>query len=754
MESLVEEVATCRKEEAACMTNAVAKFADFRSRLEKKSNQHKRMGPIISSGTNLSAAMGSLEDYYTSCSERALERWRMACSERWYSSTTSNLTMSNANASVELQELNNGEANDDDGDSALRTTNPESMIQGILPKLRNSSIKANTRTSERERALSDIRFKISDAESILKKQKDWASKQHQRVNEEEAIIDRSYAIRKMEQHEFYEAQRRRQDSAMLDELASEMEEPLSKEIWEMVQGVADSNDFGHTGYSPRQLLRKPSVDDVVKQRFDGSGYAVNPDNPDPTRQIVTPPKNITRADVEKESEINDIRMVAMAADEAVEDAAGKLLNIMSKSDTTLRSATLAAETCLLSECNAAYSTIRSLVAMERASLEEQMRKLEVLESAVNAIDVRKDIDNYIKSDKSISGGRSHAGEDDDGGIAAALAVLNSHGERSGSAVDTPRKYRNVERPSHFSGWGVDGGADSDEEDKNDNIQPELFEELIKLLFGNESKTEDENKIEAASNALVERSKRGQSFRKSVLYELNNQRSKETQVKDKTNFDALCRMFNSFLSGCGSESVDVNNAKMLMILSQTFYYQDDDGGTVEVPTNDGSSATKDRKSRIYVKSQIANHEIWSSDDFFDQAVFQCVSESLQKSGVLLNYAKLSLPDGENRAARDPKSIKWHDLEADEYAGAASQVHSIVFAQLGTLSRESFVVYLLSIPINYTSHYSHDYIHYADSMLELGCGIPRAVNFVRRLAIRYQLPLSLRITLIQHLTKKRN
>ena len=42
---------------------------------------------------------------------------------------------------------------------------------------------------------------------------------------------------------------------------------------------------------------------------------------------------------------------------------------------------------------------------------------------------------------------------------------------------------------------------------------------------------------------------------------------------------------------------------------------------------------------------------------------------------------------------------------------------------------------------------------DSMLELGCGITRACNFVRRLSVRYQFPLSLRITLIQHLTKKR-
>ena len=62
---------------------------------------------------------------------------------------------------------------------------------------------------------------------------------------------------------------------------------------------------------------------------------------------------------------------------------------------------------------------------------------------------------------------------------------------------------------------------------------------------------------------------------------------------------------------------------------------------------------------------------------------------------MNYAKSSMVDGENKAARDPKSIKWHDLALDEYADAAAQVHSVVFAQLGTLSRE----FLLLVHIYY-------------------------------------------------------
>jgi len=68
------------------------------------------------------------------------------------------------------------------------------------------------------------------------------------------------------------------------------------------------------------------------------------------------------------------------------------------------------------------------------------------------------------------------------------------------------------------------------------------------------------------------------------------------------------------------------------------------------------------------------------------VYQCVSESLSKSGVLMNYVKLANENGNDTAGRHSRTIKWHDLSPEEYASAAAQVHSVLFAQLGTLSRE--------------------------------------------------------------------
>jgi len=74
----------------------------------------------------------------------------------------------------------------------------------------------------------------------------------------------------------------------------------------------------------------------------------------------------------------------------------------------------------------------------------------------------------------------------------------------------------------------------------------------------------------------------------------------------------------------------------------------------------------------------------------------------------------------------RKLKWHDLTHKERAEAAAQVHAVVFAQLGAL---------------------------AHSMIEFGCGIERSCAFVRRMAIRNQLPISQRAMLLQHLINER-
>lgn len=508
-----------------------------------------------------------------------------------------------------------------------------------------------------------------------------------------------------EQTEHMQKLRLEKDATRLE--VSATEGTLSDhDLWEVVKDVGAMEEFEHTGYSPRSPRKVPTLNDGNQSDLQANSNTTHIPENDELPHV----PNISRAEIERESDIHELRRAALEADDLAEDAAGTLLNIMSKLDTTNRSARVAAESGLLSECNAAHQCLRSIVEIERAALQQQIERLRKLEAAVEAVNVRNDIDNYIRRDKTFPGGTSRGGDNDDGGVAAALAVLNSHGDDSFDA-----SKGNITRPNFFKGWA------DDEDEEEDEIEPDFFKVVIKRLFEKKQSTSDEadatkqQKLQEAltnlSTVLSENSQQGSTSRQAILYELNNQRSVTTEIDDQDNFTRLCNLFDSFLTGCGRESIDVSNAKMLMILSQTFYYAEKD---------DGADAA-DRTTRVYVKSKISSHDIWTDDYFWDQALYQCVAESLKKSGVLLNYVKPKDDEGKE----GQKRIKWHDLSPKEFPDAAAQVHSVVFAQLGTLSH---------------------------SMLELDCGITRACSFVRRLSIRYQLPLSLRITLIQHLTKR--
>jgi hypothetical protein len=105
------------------------------------------------------------------------------------------------------------------------------------------------------------------------------------------------------------------------------------------------------------------------------------------------------------------------------------------------------------------------------------------------------------------------------------------------------------------------------------------------------------------------------------------------------------------------------------------------------------------------------------------LYQCVSESLTHSGVMSNFEKSVKNTNERKSEwTQTRKTKWFDLSYTERIEAASQVHAVVFAQLGAL---------------------------AHSMIEFGCGLERSCAFVRRMAIRNQLPSSQRTMLLQHL-----
>jgi hypothetical protein len=112
-------------------------------------------------------------------------------------------------------------------------------------------------------------------------------------------------------------------------------------------------------------------------------------------------------------------------------------------------------------------------------------------------------------------------------------------------------------------------------------------------------------------------------------------------------------------------------------------------------------------------------------FRDITLTQQISESLTQSGVMSNFDRnRRKKQSEYEKAR---KIRWYDLNQTERIEISSQVHAVVAAQLGAL---------------------------AHSMLELGCGLNRAVAFVRRMSIRNQLPSSHRTMLLMHLMERNN
>jgi hypothetical protein len=106
-----------------------------------------------------------------------------------------------------------------------------------------------------------------------------------------------------------------------------------------------------------------------------------------------------------------------------------------------------------------------------------------------------------------------------------------------------------------------------------------------------------------------------------------------------------------------------------------------------------------------------------------ALSQQISESLTHSGVMSNFERNSRYRAQRRKTNEKNTnTRWYDLNYTERVEAASQVHAVVFAQLGAL---------------------------AHSMIELGCGLDRSCAFVRRMSIRNQLPSSQRTMLLTHL-----
>ena len=530
-----------------------------------------RVGPLIYSGGTLHAATVALENYQSTMAENDNNRWRLA-------------------------------------------SKSQASSVGVLPAMRKASDQTADRAYRREKALKEMQSRAIATEQTLAMRKEEAKQRWQAVHEAEEEVTRIVEERMMERSR--ERERRRMELLQKEEDIREAGitdlGATPAEIWDIVSAASEFIEDG--SFSPVGLPQAPVAGPRDKTQSENREQAKSNAKDSEEAAPVTPRPRApspslpmaSRTEIEHECRLPELRAAAMAADEAIEDTAGSLLNILSTLDTTRRSARVAAETCLLSAAHAQASCIRSLVAIERAAIEDRLQHIAELERAADNIDVRSDLDGYINADKTERGGSTWLGDDDDGGVASALAILSSHVDGSMGLVPSSR----------VSTEGWDGMDDED-------ITPEKLEDAIedlfephKLLLDNAKhdkqtqKARDEYEATVTLLCNVAEDPSARSRRSTICYALNSKRSSDAEISCKIQFDGLCRLFLAILSGCDREAGGVSNAKMCMMLAQTFYM-------IEQNDKDAASSGNDvaRHKRIFIKSRIMDHPIWVDEEFW-------------------------------------------------------------------------------------------------------------------------------------------
>lgn len=507
------------------------------------------MNPLLFPPSTLHKAILSIEKYHMNLAHSEAFRWRYA----------SKIETCNSNASP-IKEARGG----------------------LLSNLQMAEINTCKRATKREKALNDAQARAEQAERIVSSLRDIARRKWDQVNSAESIIQT-----KIEEETRHRAWNREQQRRKIQHQSQE-KIPTSKrlastvtqqEIWNMVSQFNDEAEEGMS-FKPTGLPSVGLEGDYAMGPTDlrlestALGRNVSADSDDDnchfSIESCTKNENDTnliesslvesRLKIEDEIGFNQLRIAAVEADEDVEDAAAMLLNVLSSLDTTKRSARIAAEGCLLSAANSQANFLKSLVQEEKKALEERMRSLELLETDVIGIDVRADLDMFIEHEKrEIPYGATRLGEDDDGGIASAIAVLNCHSEGIGVGISISE----TAEMSAFSGWGEEG-------DENDTIHRDDLEKAVDVIFqvnisfsmkkegidtSEEVDTWEKSIHHLDSNVkflvetLREKSMKARGFRASTCYALNNQRGIHTVIRSRRQFDGLCSILDAILTGC-------------------------------------------------------------------------------------------------------------------------------------------------------------------------------------------------------------
>ena len=543
--------------------------------LSRESNfeiTRQRVGPMSCPGGTIQETVVALENYYSTIAESDSKRWRKFAS-----------------------------------------------APGPLSSLRRSKQRTDQRALNRQTALQEMHRRTKAMENHLKLCKADAIRKWDNVHTAEENVTKLVEIKMMERSQL--KQKQRMEKIKLDEEKRAKDAAhgnlgaTNSEIWDLVNSVAASMEEGSfepmdlpqvSTFGPRdQSQGSTNTTSSTKNEESNNDDRDNDRNVDDLQPAessdTTESDNIpiaSRYELEEECGLPELRAAALAADEAVKDAAKSLLDVLSNWDTTSRSAKLAGETCLVGACNAQAACLKSIVKSEREFLKERIKLLDELENVANKMDVRGDMNHYVTLDKRTAGGGSWFGNDDDGGVASALVVLNNHidGDNMGLNQSSLRQSVNegvvIERDM-LEAEDLEAGVEKlfkpdvllqHDADNGDEVTKKALEEF------------EANVVQLCRIAKM-KSSAGRARRSTICYCINGKKNSQTEIPSKVQFNGLCRIFLAVLSRCDAlSSSGVSLGKMMMNLSSTFFMME--GNTP-----------------IFVKKKLAGHPLWEEEEFW-------------------------------------------------------------------------------------------------------------------------------------------
>ena len=332
------------------------------------------------------------------------------------------------------------------------------------------------------------------------------------------------------------------------------------------------------------------------------------------------------------------------------------------------------------------SCLTGFVQAEKEAMQRRLVTLERLEAATAAIDLVADEDAFIEKYKSEQDSLTM--------VSRSLSMLEEfvpdEADKASSSASLSR------RPSLR---GRDGS------DEDGALFEAVRSNLHTLFYMDETNTSG---VEAADEAVksLEDLVTSQEGRDTFINGLNQFRSRKVDVG--IGYERLGQVLWKTLDECSNgEHNDVRSAKIIMMLSQTFYrnelplppppaansgnsadvttatavrsngvqnkgsQSDEKGGSVEHGSNCSdavsprssvsSSGTGERATREYIKGMLREHRIWHHDNcrFWEQCLWQLVVDQLPT----VRY---------NRP--------WYLLPTSEQLDVVARVHQVIFSQV--------------------------------------------------------------------------